>query len=210
MRRPQQSWTSLSATAHPGESQISVMDSVTWPVGAKIVIATTDFESPSSSHSEVATIASVSSDGKTIQLTDIRVCHTYSNNGLPLICDHSDVLSYPHLGQTATFDDRELAFRAEVGLLTRNIVIEGDYDQTLCPLAELADDGITRLSCNQFGAQIFFHSPGHESLVARISNFELRNGGQAFRLGRYAIHWYHFSRFACWSSAQRMPDQKVF
>lgn len=186
---PQQSWTSLSATAHPGESQISVMDAVEWPVGAKIVIATTDFESPSSSHSEVATVASVSGDGRTIQLSDIRVCHTYSNNGLPLICKRSDALSYPHLGEAATFDGRELAFRAEVGLLTRNIVIEGDYDETLCPLAELADDGITRLSCNQFGAQMFFHSPGHESLVARIANFELRNGGQAFRLGRYAIHW---------------------
>ena len=37
---------------------------------------------------------------------------------------------------------------------------------------------------------MFFHSPGHESLIARISNFEIRNAGQAFRLGRYAIHWH--------------------
>ena len=178
------------------------MDAVTWQVGAKIVIATTDFESPSSSHSEVATIAGVSGDGKTIDLTDIRVCHTYSNNGLPLICKHSNALSYPHLGQTAIFDGRELEFRAEVGLLTRNIVIEGDYDQTLCPLAELADDGITRLSCNQFGAQLFFHSPGHESLVARIANFELRNGGQAFRLGRYAIHWSESHDCTCFAGSR--------
>ena len=187
---PQQSWTLLSETAHPGASEIKVMDAVTWPVGAKIVIATTDFESPSSSHTEVATIASVSQDGKTLGLTDIRVCHTYSNNGLPLICDERSTLKYPHLGAAKTFDGRELEFRAEVGLLSRNIIIEGDHDQTLCPLAELADDGVTRLSCNQFGAQLFFHSPGHESLIARIANFELRNAGQAFRLGRYAIHWH--------------------
>jgi hypothetical protein len=174
----------------PGATEIRVMDAVAWPIGSKIVIATTDFESPSSSHSEVATVASLSDGGKTIGLTDIRVCHTYSNSGLPLICDHSNTLKYPHLGEIATFDDREIAFRAEVGLLSRNIVVEGDYDETLCPLAELADDGVTRLSCVQFEAQIFFHSPGHESLVARIANFEIRNAGQSARLGRYAIHWH--------------------
>ena len=166
---PQHSWTLLSQTALPGATQIEVKDAVRWPIGGKIVIATTDFESPSSSHSEVATIKNISPDGKTIELTDIRVCHIYTNNGLPLVCDQLDSLKYPHLGEIATYAGRELEFRAEVGLLSRNIVIEGDYDATLCPLAELADDGLTRLSCNQFGAQIFFHSPGHESLVARYS-----------------------------------------
>jgi hypothetical protein len=40
---------------------------------------------------------------------------------------------------------------------------------------------------SQYSSQ---HSPGHESLVVRIANFEIRNAGQAFRLGRYAIHWH--------------------
>ena len=70
------------------------------------------------------------------------------------------------------------------------IIHKGDYDETLCPIADVADDGITRLSCNQFGGQMFFHSPGHESLVVKLSNLEIRNAGQAFRLGRYAIHWH--------------------
>jgi hypothetical protein len=44
------------------------------------------------------------------------------------------------------------------------------------------------MSCvSQYVSQ---HSPGHESLVVRIANFEIRNAGQAFRLGRYAIHWH--------------------
>jgi hypothetical protein len=101
-------------------------------------------------------------------------------------------LSWPHLGERLAFDGglKVVELRAEVGLLSRNIVIQGDSDGILCPEPELADDGVTRLSCNQFGGQLFFHSPGHESLVARLSNLEVRNAGQAFRLGRYAIHWH--------------------
>jgi hypothetical protein len=34
------------------------------------------------------------------------------------------------------------------------------------------------------------HSPGHESLVGRLSNVEFRNVGQRSRLGRYAIHFH--------------------
>lgn len=158
----------------------------------QIAIATTDFESPLSSHTEVAEVASLSADGRTVNLRDSRVCHEYSNSGLPQTCKHSPVgaLTYTHVGEVKTIDGRDVPFRAEVGLLSRNIVIEGDYDARLCPLADLADDGVTRLSCNQFGAQIFLSSPGHESLTGRLANLEIRNGGQAFRLGRYAIHWH--------------------
>ncbi len=35
---------------------------------------------------------------------------------------------------------------------------QGDHDETLCPEPQIADDGITKLSCNQFGAQMLFHS----------------------------------------------------
>jgi hypothetical protein len=187
---PQVSWTQLSATAMPGDSEITLQEPVAWPVDSKIVIATTDFESPYSSHSEVATVAALLDNGRRVQLKQIRVCSQYSMSGLPKMCTLSDTLKYPHLGEEKTFDGRVIAFRAEVALLSRNIVIEGDYDETLCPMADTADDGITRLSCNQFGGQMFFHSPGHESLVVRLSNFEIRNAGQAFRLGRYAIHWH--------------------
>lgn len=81
------------------------------------------------------------------------------DSGIPTNCTRSSTLTWPHLGETRTIDGRTLHFRAEVGLLSRNIVIEGDYDERLCPLADMADDGVTRLSCNQFGGQIFLHSP---------------------------------------------------
>ena len=261
---PQVAWTQLAATVLPGASEIMLQDAVTWPVDSKIVIATTDFESPRSSHSEVATVARVFDNGKRVQLKDIRVCPEYGFSGLPEKCTQSDNITFPHLGEIAVFDGKSIPFRAEVSLLSRNIVIQGDHDDSLCPLADTADDGVTRLSCNQFGGQMFFHSPGlsfsvlcflyviclhiahvihishthahthththtphththtrisahaykylfvnfayekrhlcssrrpqhatgHESLVVRLSNFEIRNAGQAFRLGRYAIHWH--------------------
>mmetsp|Transcript_28781 Transcript_28781/g.25949 ORF Transcript_28781/g.25949 Transcript_28781/m.25949 type:complete len:495 (-) Transcript_28781:2490-3974(-) len=65
--------------------------------------------------------------------------------------------------------------RAEVGLLTRNIVIEGD---------ELSE-------ANQYGVHIMTFSPdGDDSSIGRISYTEIRQAGQAFNLGRYALHYH--------------------
>ena len=63
---------------------------------------------------------------------------------------------------------------AEVGLLSRNVVVQGD-DQTYDI---------------QFGAHILLSSPGDESLLGRFSNAEFRMMGQGFFLGRYAIHFH--------------------
>ncbi|KAJ1488958.1 hypothetical protein T484DRAFT_1781802, partial [Baffinella frigidus] len=109
-------------------------------------------------------------------------------------------------GVQVVADGVRIELRGEVALLSRNVIIQGDHDERLCPDPEISTDGETKLSCNQFGAQLFFHSPGHESLIAKISNLEIRNAGQgliakisnleirnagqAFRLGRYAIHWH--------------------
>ena len=98
--------------------------------------------------------------GTLVQLKDIRVCPEYGFSGLPEKCTHSENITFPHLGETAVFDGKRIPFRAEVSLLSRNIVIQGDHDESLCPMADTADDGVTRLSCNQFGGQMFFHSPG--------------------------------------------------
>ncbi len=187
---PRIAWTELAQTVYPGSNTIRLKEPVDWKAGFKIVIATTDFESPLSSHTEVATIAEVLENGALLILKDIGVCSTYTESGIATDCLRSDALLWPHLGEGQWFAGKYVEYRAEVGLLSRNIVIQGDHDDILCPNAEFADDGITRLSCNQFGAQLFFHSPGHESLVVHLSNIEVRNAGQAFRLGRYAIHWH--------------------
>jgi len=64
--------------------------------------------------------------------------------------------------------------RAEVGLLSRNVKLQGDSSSVE----------------NQYGATVFLHSMGDDSLTARLENVEFTNMGQAFKLGRYAIHFH--------------------
>ena len=65
--------------------------------------------------------------------------------------------------------------RAEVGLLSRNVVFRGDPETS---------------ANNEYGATIFLHSMGDDSLTARLSYIELTHVGQAFKLGRYAVHFH--------------------
>ncbi len=65
--------------------------------------------------------------------------------------------------------------RAEVGLLSRNVVYRGDPETS---------------SQNLYGAHIMLASPGDESVIGRIENCEFFDVGQAFKLGRYPIHFH--------------------
>jgi len=65
--------------------------------------------------------------------------------------------------------------RAEVGLLSRNVVFRGDPETS---------------SANQYGAIIFMHSMGDDSIVGKISHVEFTDVGQAFKVGRYPIHFH--------------------
>ena len=67
-------------------------------------------------------------------------------------------------------------YRAEVGLLSRNVVVQGD-DQS---------------KQQQFGGQIVFASSQlyDDSIIGRLSNIETRNVGQGLKLGKYPIHFH--------------------
>ena len=106
-------WTKLQTTATAGSSTITVMDSVTggpkrpWKAGDKIVIATTGHFT-SQRENEIHTILSVAANGVDITLVE--------------------PLQYSHLGTTETIGGHVLEYRAEVGLLTRNILLRGLRD----------------------------------------------------------------------------------
>ena len=60
-----------------------------------------------------------------------------------------------------------------------------------CYLGRYGDE----IGSDEFGATIMINAPtpnkiGAESVIARISNVELFHVGQAFRLGRYPIHFH--------------------
>ena len=97
-------WTRLGLTAVNGSSTITLIDPVDWPVNSDIVIATTG-DRWSQEECEKRRIMNVSSDGRQLTL--------------------DEPLQYTHLGLSRSFNGTTIEIRAEVGLLSRTIRIEG-------------------------------------------------------------------------------------
>lgn len=96
---PKTPWTMLDATVAVGATELNVVDAVTnWVVGDEIVIATTDFYGD---HSEAVTITAIT--GQTITF--------------------EPALRYEHISVEETHGGKDLHMKAEVGMLSRNIVI---------------------------------------------------------------------------------------
>src|SRR6202163_4497362 len=135
------SWTKLSRTAEAGSNSIEVLNAAGWRVGDVIVLASTDFDPHQAERRTVSAIR-----GNTITL--------------------DKKLDYMHFGKI-TFDVDE---RGEVGMLSRNIVIQAspDADQTL------------------FGGHIMAMN-GSKMFVDGV---ELNRMGQNMHLARYPIHWH--------------------
>ncbi|XP_040289774.1 fibrocystin-L-like [Bufo bufo] len=181
-------WTRLAQTVESGNSTIILQKSVTWKAGDEIVIASTGHRH-SQSQNEKRTIQSVSGDGTVLTLTP------------PLL--------YKHLGISVTLPDGTIfEARAEVGLLTRNIVVRGstnvEWSDSIaaCPAGFDTGEFATQtcfqgrfgeeIGSDQFGGCIMFHAPKPNQLlsIGRIEYVEVFHAGQAFRLGRYPIHWH--------------------
>jgi cell migration-inducing and hyaluronan-binding protein len=135
------SWTKLAATAQAGGARIKVLNASGWRKGDVIVLASTDFDSTQAEKRTIAAIA-----GNVITL--------------------DQPLKYLHFGKITYGVDE----RGEVGMLTRNILIQ-------------ASDDAER---SYFG--------GHIMAVAGskmyVSGVELNRMGQNMHLARYPIHWH--------------------
>ena len=114
-------WTVLAETVAAGATEIKLQIPVTWSANDEIVIASTGGHT-SQKENEKCTIASVSSDQMTLTLTK--------------------ALEYDHLGETQTFDGGiTLETRAEVGLLTHNVVVRGSNLKDWNDKIEACPDG---------------------------------------------------------------------
>jgi len=140
------SWSRLAADAPPGSRQVTVTAADGWEVGDQIVIAsrTTDPD-----QAEVRTLTAV--------------------NGTVLALEAP--LRFPHDGQVQTHDGRTVDLRAEVGRLTRRIVIQGDKGSA---------------AAGNFGGHVMVMATGS----AHVEGVEFRRMGQFDRLGRYPFHWH--------------------
>src|SRR5579863_541646 len=135
------SWTKLSRTAEAGSNSIEVLNAAGWRVGDVIVLASTDFDPH---QAERRTIAAI--DGNTITL--------------------DTKLEYMHFGKITYGVDE----RGEVGMLTRNILIQAspDAEQTF------------------FGGHVMAMVSSH----MYVSGVEFNRMGQNLQLARYPIHWH--------------------
>lgn len=99
-------WTQLGATAMNGSSTITLLQPVNWTINSQIVIATT-------------------SDRFSQEESEIRRITNISPNGLILTLD--EPLTYTHLGITQTLNSITIEIRAEIGLLSHNVIFQGFY-----------------------------------------------------------------------------------
>lgn len=155
------SWTKLGSSAAKGADSITLSEDIDWRKGERIVVASSALDS---AQAEERGIASV--QGRTVTLD------------VPLQHAHYGVVESLDAGRV------NLDERAEVGLLSRNIVVQGDADSTATRfgghiMAMGSDSGVIEMSSAYRSS-------------ARVSGVELRRMGQLNRLGRYPFHW-HFN-----------------
>ncbi len=161
---PNRVWTRLGDHAAAGTNHLTLSEAVNWRAGEQIVIAPTDFYG----------------FGETERLTVQAVVNNQITLATSLQRDRWGRLQYvgPD-GMTLTPTNEVTALtldeRAEVGVLSRRIVIQG------------ADDRLWQEE--RFGAQIMVMNNG----VLRLDGVELRRVGQGGRLGRYPIHFHLLS-----------------
>ncbi|MEO7475434.1 MAG: G8 domain-containing protein, partial [Gemmatimonadales bacterium] len=162
---PRVGWTRLAATAPAGATQLVLTSTPAWRAGDKLVVASTDFDP---GRAEVVTVTGMS--GTVVTL--------------------AGPLAYSHYGELQTIAGRTVDERAEVGLLTRNIVIQGD----------------SATSAGGFGG----HLIGAGGTL-RVEGIELHFMGQKGLVARYPMHWHqmgavdgqYFARSSVWKSFNR-------
>ena len=99
-------WTELETTSLAGSNTITLKEQVDWQVGEEISIAPTSYEAR---EAERRTISAIDN----------------SNPAKPVIT-LDKALDYKHFAETQTFGSDTIDMRAEVGLLSRNVVYRGD------------------------------------------------------------------------------------
>jgi cell migration-inducing and hyaluronan-binding protein len=137
-------WTRLGATATAGTTQLLLDAPTDWRAGDRVVVASTSYEP---NEAEAVVIASVSGPSVTL----------------------AEPLKFTHWGVLQTIAGATVDERAEVGLLSRNVVVRGDE----------------RSEATGFGGHIMMMGG-----ASHIEGVELTRMGQRGHLARYPIHWH--------------------
>ncbi|KAG1658049.1 hypothetical protein FOA52_004208 [Chlamydomonas sp. UWO 241] len=163
-------FTRLAATASPGDTSLVLDGQVNWVVGDLIAVASSSFDG---SETDEAVVTSV----------------TIGTSSSTLTLDRP--LNFTHLGVRVTGipgDDRGhvLDMRAEVAVLSRNVKLEGDSSSE-----QLKYGGIVMVATRHThdeGAGMGGMPLAPSGI--QFEQVEFQQMGQAFRLGKYALHWH--------------------
>ena len=139
-------WVRLTRTAQAGTTTLQLEDN-DWRVGDRIAIAPTDFDQYQAEY-----VSIVARNGNTVTI--------------------DRPLDYMHYCGTETYGGRSITECAEVGLLSRNITIQGDEASAQ--------------------TQIGGHTMYHRGSTIRIQGVEFWRMGQVGRTGRYPAHFHLF------------------
>ena len=181
-------WTHLAATANAEDTVITVVDDISdWEIGDEIVIPSTN-DRHSLAENEKGVIAGIGADGKTITLRD--------------------PLKYKHISISQTFGNTTVETRAEVGRISRNVKYQGSVNEEFLERIPACEK---KFNSNQFATQSCFNGKFGEELgsdeFGAVTLYAVKNRdmfeakihisyteffwvGQAFRVGRYPIHFH--------------------
>jgi hypothetical protein len=169
-----QTWTDLSTTAYPGDQTIHLREPVDWVPGSMLVVAASD-----------KVVRDCRLDRRDDCEVEERYVKTILNDGLSIELDRP--LVYRHLAEEldTVFTTAQLKrcetmpalcektqVRAEVGLLSRNLVVKGSN----------YEDGSGPAGSEGYGAHLM------HAVKAQYTYVEFHWMGQAFQMGRYPLH----------------------
>lgn len=138
-------WTHLAADAASGAQQLRLADTVDWAAGDRIVVAPSGIDYR---QAELLTVTSATASA-------VRVAQP---------------LAHAHTGTIRQIAGASVDERAEVGLLTHDILIQGD----------------SASERNGHGGHVIVYRGGS----AHVEGVELYRMGQRAHLGRYPFHWH--------------------
>jgi len=184
-KRYYRTWSRLGRRVTAGDDFLVLQDSVNWEVGQEIVLVTTATRDSRDWHqNEVFTIANAD------------VSQYLDGQGIGAILNLTSSAQYDHIANEF--------YQAEVGLLTRKIMVQGAQDDS--PPTDIGTgtctfldhdgneenvNGYNQITCPDtyltgYGGHIMVHGQG----TGRVEGVELYRMGQTNVLGRYPIHFH--------------------
>ncbi|XP_063689847.1 fibrocystin-L-like isoform X2 [Bolinopsis microptera] len=182
-------WTELGETAEAGTTSIIINTETNWKVSDQIALSSSSFAPEENEEFIITTITYDKAAGKTTL-------------GL------NQALKFKHISLEQTINGVKIKTAAKIGHLTRNVKMRGNVNEDhlemvdACPQTFDPDQFATQtcfqgrygamMDSDQFGSQIMFHAAAMETreVHGRLENAEFSWAGQAFRLGRYPIHFH--------------------